>query len=138
MSLTSQVVLTPSEEQNLIINYLKDYNVTVDACAGSGKTSTILFIAEQYKDLSILVLTYNSQLKAETRKRAAGYQNLDVHSYHSFCVANYDKSAYTDDKVNDLITKNVEPFCDLFYDIIIADEAQDTNAEGKKKRKSKV
>jgi hypothetical protein len=88
-------------------------------------TSTILFIAEKYKDLSILVLTYNSQLKAETRKRAVGYQNIDVHSYHSFCVANYDKSAHTDDKVNDVIRLNFEPCCDIMYDIIIADESQD-------------
>lgn len=117
--------LVPSDEQRNIINLLKDNNVTVDAVAGSGKSTCILFIAEKYKDLNILVLTYNAQLKAETRKRAVGYQNLDVHSYHSFCVANYDKFAHTDDKINNIIKTNSEPCCDLFYDIIIADESQD-------------
>jgi hypothetical protein len=88
-------------------------------------TTTILFIAEKYPDLNILVLTYNAQLKTETRKRAEKFMNLSVHSYHSFCVSNYDKSAYTDDKINDLICNNSEPCCDLYYDIIIADESQD-------------
>jgi hypothetical protein len=117
--------LTPSQEQKCIVELLKDNNVTVDATAGSGKTSTILFIADKYKDLSILVLTYNAQLKAETRKRAEKYMNLDVHSYHSFCVANYDKAAHTDDKINDIIRLGFEPACDIVYDIIIADESQD-------------
>lgn len=88
-------------------------------------TSTILFIADEYKDLSILVLTYNAQLKTETRKRAEKCINVDVHSYHSFCVANYDKSAHTDDKINDIIQMGFEPACDIVYDIIIADESQD-------------
>jgi hypothetical protein len=88
-------------------------------------TSTILFIADKYKDQSILVLTYNAQLKAETRKRAEKYTNLDVHSYHSFCVASYDKLAHTDDKINDIIRLKYEPCCDIVYDIVVADESQD-------------
>lgn len=88
-------------------------------------TSTILFIADKYKDLSILVLTYNAQLKAETRKRAEKYTNLDIHSYHSFCVSNYDKSAHTDDKINEIIRLKSEPSRDIIYDMIIADESQD-------------
>ncbi len=88
-------------------------------------TSTILFIAEKYKELNILVLTYNAQLKAETRKRAEKHMNLDIHSYHSFCVANYDKAAHTDDKINDIIRLGFEPSRDIMYDIIIADESQD-------------
>ena len=117
--------LVPSAEQQCIVNLIQDNNITVDSVAGSGKSSTILFIADKYKDLSILALTYNAQLKNETRKRAEKFMNLSVHSYHSFCVANYDKSAHTDDKINDIIRLEFEPTSDLFYDIIIADESQD-------------
>ncbi len=117
--------LIPSHEQKNIVDFLNDYNITVDSVAGSGKTSTILFVADKYKEKNILVLTYNAQLKSETRKRASNCQNLDVHSYHSFCVANYDKAAYTDDKINDIIQNKLEPCCDIIYDIIIADESQD-------------
>lgn len=117
--------ITPSEEQINILNKLENHNVIVDSVAGSGKTSTVLFISERYKDLDILVLTYNSQLKTETRKRAAGCDNLEVHSYHSFCVSNYDKNAYTDDKVNIVVQGDVAPNSIISYDIIIADETQD-------------
>jgi len=119
------MALVPSGEQKTIIGLINDYNVTADCVAGAGKSTCALFIASANQDKEILLLTYNAQLKNETRKRAEKYVNLSVHSYHSFCVANYDKSAYTDDKVNDLINQNAEPCCDLYYDIIIADEAQD-------------
>jgi hypothetical protein len=119
------MTLVPSEEQKNIVELLKDNNVTVDATAGSGKTTISLFIADQNPDKQILLLTYNAQLKAETRIRAEKYLNLDVHSYHSFCVSNYDKSAHTDDKINDIIKLGFEPARDIVYDIIIADESQD-------------
>jgi hypothetical protein len=97
---------------------LEDFTVTHN-------TSTVLFIKEKYPEKNILVLTYNSFLKLETRKRSEHLLGIDVHSYHSFCVANYDKSAYTDDKVNELVVKNKEPMNYFSYDIIIADESQD-------------
>lgn len=119
------MTLNPSNEQINILKYINTHNVTVDSVSGSGKTTTVLFIADKYKDLNILVITYNSQLKTETRKRAEKYLNLDVHSYHSFCVSNYDKSAHTDDKINDILKFEYQPICDIMYDIIIIDESQD-------------
>ena len=39
---------SPSEEQKIIIDYVKNKNnVIVDACAGSGKSTTILSMAKQ-------------------------------------------------------------------------------------------
>lgn len=117
--------LKPSEEQTEIIKTIQTHNVVVDSVAGSGKSSCILFIAETYPDLSILVLTYNAQLKSETRKRSVHLKNISVHSYHSFCVSNYDPLAYTDDGINTIIVGNVQPKEEISYDIIVADEAQD-------------
>jgi len=117
--------LLPSLEQLNIVNLLSKNNITVEACAGSGKTSTVLFIADKYSDKDILVLTYNSQLKNETRFRADKYENLDVHSYHSFGVYSYNSAAYTDDVLNTIVQENTKPIREFSYDLIIADEAQD-------------
>ena len=48
-----------SEEQKEVIDSLEHYHVKVNSCAGSGKTTTVLFIAERYKSKKILILTYN-------------------------------------------------------------------------------
>lgn len=88
-------------------------------------TSTIIFIAEEYKNDNILVLTYNSSLKFETRKRTSKYTNVRVDSYHSFCVKNYDNTAHIDSRVDSIITNDTKPLTTFNYSIIIADEAQD-------------
>jgi len=92
-----QKFIKVSAEQMEIINNLKNYNVLVDAIAGSGKTTTILHIAKKYKKCKILLLTYNSKLKIETKERciAEKIKNVDVHTYHSFSRT-YNSKAYTD------------------------------------------
>ena len=80
----------PSEEQVAIVTAIKDgNNVIVDAVAGSGKTTTVLFLAATLRDRQILVVTYNSKLKQETRERCARLGNVEVHSYHSLGLAYY-------------------------------------------------
>ena len=39
-----------SDEQKNILHLIKDYNLIIDAVAGSGKTTTILHIASNSKD----------------------------------------------------------------------------------------
>ena len=39
---------------------------SVDAVAGSGKTTTILHIAQKFEDKHICCITYNAKLKNET------------------------------------------------------------------------
>ena len=59
----------PSEEQQIIINNIKNgYNVVVEAVAGSGKSTTILSLAQQCQDKEILQLTYNSSLRLDVRE----------------------------------------------------------------------
>jgi hypothetical protein len=119
--------LQPSLEQQNIINLLNDYNVIVDSVAGCGKTTTNLFIAKHYSNLNILLLTYNSKLKIETKERVKlhNINNLDVFSYHSFTVKYYNSKGYTDKIIKDTITNNLEPKFKYNYDLIIIDEAQD-------------
>ena len=60
----------PSEEQQHIINnIICGYNVVVDACAGSGKSSTILAAAKQLSDKKIIQITYNSMLRHEIKEK---------------------------------------------------------------------
>jgi len=116
-----------SDEQLEVIEYIKNNNVVIQATPGSGKTTLILHIAKRYKKYNILALTYNAKLKLETRERAniLELNNLEVHSYHSFCVKYYDHKAYTDMEILDILQANNIPKRHISYDIIILDESQD-------------
>jgi hypothetical protein len=117
-----------SSEQQNVINNLNEHNVIVDSVAGSGKTTTIIYIAKENPKKNILLLTYNSKLKIETRNRVKnlGLKNIEVHSYHSYCVKYYDNFCYTDSKIRELInTESVYIKLPKDFDIIILDEAQD-------------
>ena len=116
-------------EQKEIINSIKNgYNIIVDAVAGCGKTTTSLAIAQECTNKNILLLTYNAGLKTETRQRIIKYNinNLEVHSYHSFCVKYYNYPCYDDLRMqlllnnNDIINKS-----NFNFDLIILDEQQD-------------
>jgi hypothetical protein len=118
-----------SNEQLNIINAIKSYNVKVNSVAGSGKTTTVLHMAQILDNESILLLTYNARLKIETRKKKNDLElnNLDVDSYHSFCVGHYDRKCFKDSGIINLLKKNTKPLKKINYSIIVVDEAQDMN-----------
>ena len=119
----------PSQEQIQIINNIETSNIIVDAVAGSGKTTTNLHIAKKYRNKSILLLTYNKDLKLDSRKKAdlLNLTNLEAHSFHSFCVKYYYKKAYDDNGIIKIVKKNLVPLDSFSYDIIVVDEVQDLN-----------
>lgn len=115
---------TPSEEQCNIISAIKDNNVTIDAVAGSGKTTTAIFIAREYPDKKILLLTYNKQLQVDNKEKCSKYSNIDVFTFHAFCGRIYKTKCINDS----MMYKCVNSYCShssINYDIIIIDEAQD-------------
>ena len=121
----------PTKEQKEILRALESSNVSVDAVAGSGKTTTILHIAQTFKDKSICCITYNAKLKNETKEKinSMGIHNLSVFTYHGSCNCFY---LNTNDLVDDLKLKSsidlsIEPKIPINYDIIIIDEVQDMN-----------
>lgn len=116
-----------STEQQLIVTTLKKNNVICDSVAGSGKTTTILHIADSFKNKNILLITYNARLKIETRQKVILYKisNLEVHSYHSFCVKYYSPMCFNDTSITHVINNNKEPLQQFSYDIIVIDEVQD-------------
>jgi hypothetical protein len=121
----------PSSEQLCIIETaitLKN-NIVVDAVAGSGKTTLCLHIASRMPGSRMLILTYNKDLKTESRTRAAdlGLNNIEVHTYHSLCRKYYGADDYTDEGIKKSIHgahltgySSSDPFR-----IIILDESQD-------------
>lgn len=112
-----------SEEQKAAIRSLVVGNIAVDSVAGSGKTTTILFAAKIFPKRRTILFTYNAKLKAETRDKVAALEidNLEVHSYHSFCVKHVNPACYTDAGILRFFTPENLPQ----YDMIVVDEAQD-------------
>ncbi|KAA8901316.1 P-loop containing nucleoside triphosphate hydrolase protein [Sphaerosporella brunnea] len=90
----------PSAEQQLAIDTLLNtrHNLIVDACAGSGKTTTILHLAAAAPREKFLVLVYNRRLMVETSERvqALGLQNVTVLNYHSLGSQYYTTECSTD------------------------------------------
>ena len=127
----SDYTLPPiSVEQNDIVQSLSDnYNIMTDSVAGSGKTTSCLHIAksEYGKSKKILLLTYNSKLKIETRERVhkLGITNMEVHSYHAFNIKYYYPDNFTDEGILITLQQNIKPTKELNYDLILLDEQQD-------------
>lgn len=120
-------VLPPAtEEQQQIIEDIKTHNVVCDSVAGSGKTTTSLYIAKTYEDKSILLLTYNSKLRLETRSKAEklNLNNIEVHTFHSYCYKYYSKCK-DDNDMNKIIKYDTDVTQPPTFDIVIIDECQD-------------
>jgi len=128
-------MLTPSEEQMNVIQSIKDgFNVQVDAVAGSGKTTTVLSLADQISDKIIIQLTYNSELKEEVVQKKLKYNetmyldNLSIYTYHSLAYQFYSTEAKTDIGINKIVSSNMSPRRKLpNIDILVLDEIQDMN-----------
>lgn len=114
-----------SAEQTSVLDHIALGNVIVASVAGSGKTTTILHAAIRFYDQNILLLTYNTKLRRETRAKITAYEinNLTVHTYHSFCADARIEGCGTDVGIERyLASTNITP---KPYDIIAIDEAQD-------------
>jgi hypothetical protein len=116
-----------TEEQKEIVESLSRSNVIVNAVAGSGKTTTILFLARAYPEKELMLITYNAKLRLETRRRCSemGLTNIEVHTYHSFCRKFYHNHCKTDTEIRETLTKNKNALYDFLFDILVLDEVQD-------------
>lgn len=116
-----------NEQREIVAHFCAGKNVIVNSVAGSGKTTCNLYVAQALREKNILLLTYNARLKQETREKVQSceIENLAVHSYHSFCVHNYDREGYDNNVLKKIVETNVAPIDAFSYDLIILDEAQD-------------
>ena len=120
-----------SEEQEEIIKtVLSGKHCLVNAVAGSGKTTTVLGIANADKNKKIIQITYNRHLKEEVTKKATleKITNMTVYTYHGLCVKYYKRNTYDDIIMKGIIHKNTKLLQAIEgFDILVIDEAQDMN-----------
>ena len=118
-----------SAEQSMVIHHIKNgKNVVVDACAGSGKSTTILSCAKEMPEKKFLQITYNSMLRMEIKEKVKllNLKNIVVHTYHSLAVSKYSKDAFTDSGLRQVLYQNMNPLSSIkSQDVIVLDEAQD-------------
>lgn len=115
-----------SEQQKKIIDLALNHNIIVDAVAGSGKTTTILQLANRYRGKNILVVTYNRRLRLETKEKIDQLKlhNIGSTNYHSLCSVLY-TDAPKDNGIKKAVDEDCPPKHRFGYDIIIFDEFQD-------------
>jgi hypothetical protein len=120
---------TPSSEQQYIIdNIIKGYNICCCAVAGSGKSTTILSLSNQLNDKKILQLTYNSSLRLEVQDKVKELElkNINIHTFHSLAFHYYSKQAHTDTGLRQVLLYNMKPKKNIEkIDILVIDENQD-------------
>jgi len=118
-----------SDEQRVVYDYIRSgKNVVVDACAGSGKSTTILSIATCMPDHEFIQLTYNSMLCAEIKTKAdqLGLSNIQIYTYHSLAVKYYSNAGYTDTMIRRVLNHKVAPRTAIpRINILVIDETQD-------------
>ena len=115
-----------SEQQELINLALQGENVLVDACIGSGKTTSIQQLCNAYPSTKkILYLTYNKILKLDAKAKIKN-KNCRVTNYDGFTWNELRRKC-------DIVASNVDctdryneelPEVD-HYDVLIIDEYQD-------------
>ena len=118
-----------SDEQTIVFNIIKNgNNAIVDACAGSGKSTTILSIATLLNKEQFIQLTYNSMLCSEIKVKIDDLQldHLKVFTYHSLAVKYYSSDAYTDSALRRILRNKTPPRTFIpKFSILVIDEAQD-------------
>lgn len=129
-SVTHPSLPEPNAEQQAVIDAGCDFlSCVVQATPGSGKSTVCLMTAKANPDKKFLLLTFNSALKTELRQKVLELNilNVDVESYHSFCVKHVDSSCCRDEGLVQMIYgKRFKALSKPYdYDGVFIDETQD-------------
>ena len=115
------------EQKNFIRIAKKKQNILVDACIGSGKTTSIQLLCEELQNKQILYLTYNRFLKEDAKKKIKS-KNVKVQNYDGFAYGILMSKGVKVDGKSDIMSKFIQmvTYEDIpQYDVLIVDEYQD-------------
>ena len=120
------------EQLDIIEQLILGNNVVVDAVAGSGKTTSIKYIAMAYRLDLILLLTYNANQRKNTKEETLKLciKNMNTHTFHSCGYNFYSEECSRDSGIRDILASNCMPkpiTSDDLASILIIDEVQDMN-----------
>lgn len=77
-------IVEPTKEQIKVVEAVGSIDmISINAFAGTGKTTTLGFIVERYKDRKIMVLAFNRAMKEELKERFSEFSNVEVYTTHS-------------------------------------------------------
>ena len=117
-----------TQEQQAIFKTAKKGNsMVIQACAGAGKTSVALEMANINKEKTFLLLTYNNHLANDVKEKVGDLDNFEVYTFHGFGERYYPCGVFTDSDLEKIITNQLCPKETGIpdYDVIIIDETQD-------------
>lgn len=122
-------IILSDEQEEMVSLALSGKNILVDACIGSGKTTTIQELCNRFpEDKNILYLTYNRLLKLDAQERIR-MKNVFVTNYHGF-ASRWLYAAGIRCGISELIQKYNAARPDTpVYDVLIIDEYQDIEQE---------
>ena len=119
-----------SDEQKRFIKLaLAGNNILVDACIGSGKTTAIQALCDEFsQDKKVLYLTYNKLLKLDAKKKIK-HKNVTVTNYHGYAYMVLNQIGVRAG-ISDLIQEFVRVKPEISgYDVLVIDEYQDIEQE---------
>ncbi|PNS16014.1 hypothetical protein CAC42_4415 [Sphaceloma murrayae] len=105
-------------------------NLTIDACAGAGKTTIILLLAQAASQDQFLMLVYNTRLMIETQQRveALGIHNLTVLNYHAYGSRYYTTECANDEGLKRVVEDDMPVKSGMqlpSFSVLVMDEQQD-------------
>lgn len=121
------IVKLSDEQEAFIDAALSGANVLVDACIGSGKTTSIQQLCSRLdSNKKVLYLTYNVLLKLDAQAVIRS-GNVFVTNYHSFARRMLlDNYVGLPASIGDYPEAVADKFCKIpHYDVLIVDEYQD-------------
>ncbi|HEY8362926.1 MAG TPA: UvrD-helicase domain-containing protein [Tissierellaceae bacterium] len=77
-------IIEPTEEQIKVVKAVESIDmISINAFAGTGKTTTLGLIVEQYKNRKIMVLAFNRAMAEELKEKFSKFGNVEVYTTHS-------------------------------------------------------
>lgn len=121
-------MILSDEQLKMIFEAKKGVNILVDACIGSGKTTTIQALCNELSDKSILYLTYNRLLKIDAKRKICN-KNVFVQNYHGFAYCVLSKLGKRVGYPQLVKEFNILKPEISQYDLLVLDEYQDINQD---------